>query len=90
VAFKEGYTLAKKLNGKITLIKGNHDKDGHIEFYKSLGWDVSEGVRIEVDVDNGIKTYIDSMKYRYKKFEKISCLIKGTHQINCVNRKPHT
>jgi calcineurin-like phosphoesterase family protein len=76
VAFKEGYKLAKKLNGKITLIKGNHDKDGHIEFYKSLGWDVIDGVRIKANIEEEIKTYIDSMKYRYKKFEKISCLIK--------------
>jgi len=90
VAFKNGYKLAKKLNGKITLIKGNHDKDRHIEFYKSLGWEIIEGVRIEANIEEEIKTYIDSMKYRYKKFEKISCLIKGTHQINCVNRKPHT
>ena len=26
VAFRNNYKLAKKLNGKITLIKGNHDK----------------------------------------------------------------
>ena len=76
VAFKNGYKLAKKLNGKITLIKGNHDKDRHIEFYKSLGWEIIEGVRIEANIEEEIKTYIDSMKYRYKKFEKISCLIK--------------
>lgn len=76
VTFKDGFKLAKKLNRKITFIKGNHDKDKHIEFYKSQGWDVIEGIRIEADVDDGIKTYLDSIKYRYKKFEKISCLIK--------------
>jgi calcineurin-like phosphoesterase family protein len=76
VAFKDGYKLAKKLNGKITLIKGNHDKDKHIEFYKSLNWEIIEEVRIEANIEEEIKTYIDSMKYRYKKFEKISCLIK--------------
>jgi calcineurin-like phosphoesterase family protein len=77
VTFKDGYKLAKKLNGKITLIKGNHDKEKHIKFYKSLGWDIIDGVRIEAEVDEGIKKYIESMKYRYKKFEKVSCLIKN-------------
>jgi len=76
VAFKDGYKLAKKLNGHITLIKGNHDKDRHIEFYKSLGWEIIEGVRIEANIEEGIKTYIETMKYRYKNFEKISCLVK--------------
>jgi calcineurin-like phosphoesterase family protein len=34
------------------------------------------GVRIEANIEEGIKTYIETMKYRYKSFKKISCLIK--------------
>ncbi len=49
VAFKRGYELAKKLNGRVTLIKGNHDKERHLEFYRELGWDVIEEPRIELE-----------------------------------------
>ncbi|GAB6074813.1 metallophosphoesterase family protein [Nautilia lithotrophica] len=75
VAFGDKYTLAKKLNGKITLIKGNHDKQKHIEFYKSLGWDVIEDIRIEIDID---KSWFEYLKYKYDKktTSKTACLVK--------------
>ena len=76
VAFEDNFTLAKKLNGKITLIKGNHDKDKHIEFYKSIGWKVIEDIKIEVeDFD---KSYLEYLKYKYDKktLSRTACLIK--------------
>lgn len=76
VAFKDNYKLAKKLNGKITLIKGNHDKEKHIEFYKSIGWKVIEDIKIEVeDFD---KSYLEYLKYKYDKktLSRTACLVK--------------
>jgi len=75
VAFKDGYTMAEKLNGKITLIKGNHDKQKHIDFYKSIGWDVIEDLRIEIDID---KNRFEYLKYKYnaKTIAKTACLVK--------------
>jgi len=74
VAFKDRYTTAAKLNGKITLIKGNHDKQKHIDFYKSIGWDVIEDIRIETDVEN----QFEYLKYKYdtKTLSKTACLVK--------------
>ncbi len=46
VAFGDGYRYAGKLAGDITLIVGNHDRPKYLEYYKSLGWDVVQGVRI--------------------------------------------
>ena len=75
VAFEEGYKLAKKLNGKITLIKGNHDKDRHIEYYKSIGWKAIGDIRIDIDFD---KSHIGFLKYKYdrKTLSKTACLVK--------------
>ncbi len=36
-AFKDGYKIAQKLNGDITLLVGNHDKKEYVRFYKKLG-----------------------------------------------------
>ncbi len=49
VAFGDGHIVAKKLKGRITLIKGNHDRPKYLKYYKSLGWDVIDGVRIGLD-----------------------------------------
>jgi len=75
VAFKDGYRLAGKLNGKVTLIKGNHDKARHLEYYRSIGWRVIDGIEIEVDCD---RSPIDHLKYRYggKTLAKTACLVK--------------
>jgi len=75
VAFKDKYILAEKLNGKITLIKGNHDKQKHIEYYKSIGWDVIEDIRIQTDMD---KSRFEYLKYKYDKktISKTACLVK--------------
>lgn len=75
VAFRDKYKLAEKLNGKITLIKGNHDKQKPIEFYKSIGWDIIEDLRIEIDID---KSWFEYLKYKYdtKTLAKTACLVK--------------
>lgn len=38
-----------QLNGKITVIRGNHDTDRRVEFYKSLGWEVYDALRVRWD-----------------------------------------
>jgi calcineurin-like phosphoesterase family protein len=48
VAFKEGYKLAEKLNGKVTLLVGNHDKDTHVTYYKSLGWNIINKIDLQI------------------------------------------
>jgi len=75
VAFKEGYKLVEKLKGKITLIKGNYDKQIHLEFYKSIGWRVIESIEIEIDFN---KSYLEYLKYKYDKktLSRTACLVK--------------
>ena len=72
VAFKNGYKYAKKLNGKFTLIKGNHDKKLHIDFYKSIGWRVIEDIQIEVK-HNNIHNYLKIFNPNI--LAKTACLI---------------
>jgi len=68
VAFKNNYKLVKKLNGKITLIKGNHDKQAHIDYYKSIGWRVIEN--IEIEINDFAKDFVDYLKDKYDKTTK--------------------
>jgi len=63
-AFKDGYKVAKKLNGKVTIIKGNHDKKTHLDFYKSIGWRVIDNVVIKLDVRDEI---YHKLKYSFSK-----------------------
>lgn len=37
----------RQLQGKIHVIRGNHDTDKRIEFYKSLGWDVHDALYLK-------------------------------------------
>jgi len=53
VAFKDGYKMAKILQGNITLLVGNHDTQEHINFYKKLGWNIID--TIIIDLDESIK-----------------------------------
>ena len=52
-------TWAKRLNGNITLIKGNHDR-GSYAFYKELGIDLIEGVHLLL---NGTYDLINTPKH---------------------------
>jgi len=76
VAFKDSYKLAKKLNGKITLIKGNHDKEKHIDFYKSIGWKIIDGIEIELKEFD--KEYLEHIKNKHdnKTLSDTACLVK--------------
>jgi len=76
VAFKDNYKLAKKLNGKITLIKGNHDKQAHIDYYKSIGWKIIEN--IEIEINDFAKDFVDYLKDKYDKktILETACLVK--------------
>lgn len=47
-AFKDGYKIAKKLNGTVALLKGNHDREKHLEYYRSLGWRIIDSIEVEV------------------------------------------
>jgi len=47
-AFKNGYKIAQRLNGDITLIRGNHDRDEHIRFYKKLGWGIIDKITLNI------------------------------------------
>ena len=72
VAFKDGYKYAKKLNGNFTLIKGNHDKQVHLDFYKSIGWRVIEDIQIKIphSIHNQLKRFDKNI------LAKTACLIK--------------
>jgi len=48
VAFKDGFKIAKKLKGNVTLIKGNHDKSKHLEYYRLLGWKIIDSIEVEL------------------------------------------
>jgi calcineurin-like phosphoesterase family protein len=48
-AFKDGYKVAKKLKGKITLIKGNHDRSKHLEYYRNLGWRIIDSIEVNLE-----------------------------------------
>ncbi len=76
VAFENAYKLAKKLNGKIILIKGNHDKEKHIDFYKSIGWKIIDGIEIELKEFD--KEYLEKIKSKYdnKTLLDTACLVK--------------
>jgi calcineurin-like phosphoesterase family protein len=74
-AFKRGYLLAEKLKGKITLLKGNHDKTSHLEFYKTVGWDVIEDIRVEIEINPQNLLFI-YYKYDKKTFLNTSALIR--------------
>lgn len=37
----------EKLNGHITVIRGNHDTNSRVEYYESLGWEVYDALRIK-------------------------------------------
>jgi len=75
VAFKEGYKLAEKLKGNITLIKGNHDKNQYLEYYKSIGWKVINSIEIEIHFD---KSHLEHIKSKYDKkiLLETACLVK--------------
>jgi len=78
VAFKEGYKLVEKLNGKFTLIKGNHDKQKHLNFYKNLGWKIIDTQYFEdtplFKYDKRIYNYLK--KFGEKALNNTACLIK--------------
>lgn len=75
-AFKDGYEVAKKLKGNITLIIGNHDKPKHIEYYNQLGWKIIEG--IVLDIDNS-KELLKSTQYKFSPEQMnnrlLSCIV---------------
>lgn len=76
VAFGDGYRIAKRLQGNITLIKGNHDKERHLEFYKTLGWRVIE--TIEIAIESFDESYLGYLQYKYdrKTLSRTACLVK--------------
>lgn len=60
VAFKDGYKIANKLKGNVTLIRGNHDRGKHLEYYRSLGWRIIDSIEVELanmrsEEDAGLK-----------------------------------
>ena len=69
VAFKDGYKYASKLKGNYTLIVGNHDKMKHLEYYKSLGWNIIENIDIRVSYDKKLLHYLKRFKI------KTACII---------------
>ena len=75
VALKEGYIYANRLNGKYTLIKGNHENKTRIEYYKSIGWKIIEDIQIEVEFN---KEEFEKIKAKYKSssVKRAACLIK--------------
>ncbi len=76
MAFGESYRIAKKLQGNITLIKGNYDKEKHLEFYRTLGWRVIE--TIEIAIEGFDESNLEYLQYKYdrKTLSKTACLIK--------------
>jgi len=75
VALREGYVYAKKLKGKYTLIKGNHENTTRINYYKAIGWNVIEDIQIEIEYD---KNKLEEIKSKYKKstIKRVACLVK--------------
>ncbi len=75
-AFKDGYRIAQKLNGDITLLIGNHDKKEHIGFYKKLGWKIIDKITFEIPKAHIV---INSLKKEFTKEELseslLACLI---------------
>jgi len=76
VAFKDGYKIANRLKGDITLLIGNHDKKEHIIYYKKLGWKIIDKITLDIPKAHIIQNYLK------KEFSKeqlnnplLSCLV---------------
>ncbi|WP_331775378.1 metallophosphoesterase family protein [Sulfurospirillum sp. 1612] len=48
VSFKEGFKRTQNLKGQISLVVGNHDRSKHLRYYKELGWDVIDSMRLDI------------------------------------------
>ena len=75
-AFKDGYKIAQKLNGDITLLIGNHDKRGHVKFYKKLGWKIIDKITLDIPKAHIV---VNSLKKEFSKEELseslLACLV---------------
>jgi calcineurin-like phosphoesterase family protein len=80
-AFKDGYKIAKKLKGKITLLKGNHDRSRHLEYYKNLGWKIIDSIVLEIEdaeiYYNEIENLYTSEEINQKLLACLICDING-------------
>ncbi|MDX1810053.1 MAG: metallophosphoesterase family protein [Sulfurospirillaceae bacterium] len=62
VGLKEGYKRAQELNGHITLIIGNHDlKNKYLNFYREIGWDIIDYLRLDIDEKDQVMKYLMSI-----------------------------
>ena len=76
VAFKDGYKIANRLKGDITLLIGNHDKKEHIVYYKKLGWKIIDKITLDIPKAHIIQ---NSLKKEFSKEQLnnplLSCLV---------------
>ena len=82
-----------QLNGHIHVIRGNHDTDRRVEFYKSLGWDVHDALRVRWGEYTFFLCHYPTMTFNMEQ-EYLSqatlCLYGHTHQkTNFYNDIPY-
>ena len=79
VVFKNSPKLTKRLKGDITLLVGNHDSKEHIEFYKSIGWDIIDDLRLLIPkADEYISDIKDNFSQERLSHRYLACLVQDT------------
>ena len=76
VVFKNVHKLTKRLNGNITLLVGNHDREEHITYYRGIGWKIIDSICLEIEKPLVFMTKLKSkfskevLSHRY-----VACLV---------------
>lgn len=65
----------RALNGKVHVIRGNHDTDKRIEFYKSLGWEVHDALYLKHNKFHFYLSHYPSITGNLEKESIQQCLI---------------
>ncbi len=72
-----------KLKGHITVIRGNHDSNQRVEFYKQMGWEVYDALRIKYKKLNFFLCHYPTITANLETesmYQTTICLYGHTHQ----------